>query len=55
MKRVVSLENSWIEFGSKEENHSMDDFSSVLGNAWHMIGFMLSLNNIVVLNMVGCF
>ena len=51
-KRVASLGNSCMEFGSKDENHNIVDFLRVLGKDRHMIGSELPLSNIATLNMV---
>ena len=40
-----------MEFSSKEENHNNADFLRVLGKAWHMIGLVPPLSNIIELNM----
>ena len=49
---MASSKKSWIEFGSKDKNHSMADFLSVLRKDQHMIGSEPPLISMVALNVV---
>lgn len=51
---MANSKKSWMEFGSKEENHNMADFFNMLGKDWHMIGSVPPFSNIAALNMVRC-
>ena len=49
---MASSEKSWIEFGSRDENHNIANFLRVLGNDRHIIRSEPSLINMAALNVV---
>ena len=51
---MANSKKSWMEFGSKKENHNMPDFFNVLGKDQHMIESVPPFSSIATLNMVRC-
>ena len=49
---MASSGKSWMEFGSKDENHNIANFVRVLGKDRHMIGSELLLSSMVALNVM---